>query len=196
VFVLFFSSDIFVSREGRVSCSGNGSCVGESCNGARSDVMPMAANGCQWLPMACQWLPMVANGLPMVANGLPMVANGCQWLPLTGQFLRSHVTSKSINNPVSSRRKWKLFSSQRHYFTLGSEEKDLSHASTVQHLGPLQRHSSTTYTVRDTTISDRLLRPLEDNSTNRLGQHTHIDRHDGYRRHRTLHGRHSPSSTR
>ena len=42
-----------------VSCIGNGSCGGESCNGARSDVV---ANGCQWFANGCQWLPMAANG--------------------------------------------------------------------------------------------------------------------------------------
>jgi hypothetical protein len=83
-----------------VSCIGNGPCGGESCNGARSDVMPMAANGCQWLPM--------------VANGLPMVAIGCQWLPFVGRNQYSHVTSKSINNPVSSRRKCKLSPKNHH----------------------------------------------------------------------------------
>jgi hypothetical protein len=31
---------------------------------------------------------------------------------------QSHVTSKSINSAASSRRKYKLFSSQRHYFTI------------------------------------------------------------------------------
>jgi hypothetical protein len=124
------------------------------------------------------------------------ILTNTRWLPLTGRNQYGHVTSKSINNPVSSRRKYKLFSSQRHYFTLGSEEVN-------SHLPPLceksdhcKRHSSTTYTVRDTTLSDRLLQPLGNNSTNRLGQQTHIDGYDGYRRHRILHGRHSPSSTR
>ena len=158
----------------------------------------MVGVGWRWLALVgvgWRWLALVGVGWRWLA----LVGVGWRWLAMVGGGWQDRQRSGDPENYLYKglldfRRKSSCFY-PRHYFTLGSRKSSLSRFHCATHRTAASALHRRLKTVRDTTISDRLTHPTETTFTNRPGRQTHIDEHDGSRRHRTPLDRNSPSST-
>ena len=142
--------------------------------------------------MTNSWQALVGVGWQWLV--LVLVGNGWQWMPTTVGI--SQVTFRSIYSPIVLRRKWRLFLPKKGTTShLVAKTKLITTSITERNIRPLQALFTSDLDCSCRHIGTPVT-PLGSNSTNSIGQQTHIDEHHGYRRHRTFLDRNSSSSTR